>query len=667
ELGEIEARLREQDSVGETVVVAQDGPTGKRLVAYVVPADANLGNEVEFREALRRALKTRLPDYMIPGHIMFLAQMPLTPNGKLDRKGLPQPDAAQSQGVYVAPVTLLQQQVAAIWGEVLGIERIGLTDHFFELGGHSLLAMQVISRVRQLLEREVALRTLFEQPQLESFVLALQALDATSVTPPMLAVGRDQPLALSYAQERQWFLWQLEPESAAYHVPNALRLSGHLDRSALQRSFDALLVRHESLRTVFATDGERTVQHILPAASLVLDDVRLEGASPEQVQARVEAQIAEPFDLRQGPLMRVTLLQLSEQEHVLVLVQHHIVSDGWSMQVMVDELVQLYAAFSQGQAAQLPFMPLQYADYAVWQRDWMAAGEQQRQIDYWRDLLGGEQPVLELPLDHPRPAVQSYRGACLEIGLEGSVIAGLKAVAQREGVTLFMLLLASFQTLLYRYSGQSDIRVGVPIANRNRVETERLIGFFVNTQVLKADIDGQMTFTQLLAQVKQRALEAQAHQDLPFEQLVEALQPGRSLSHNPLFQVMFNHQSEARVPRGEQLPGLRVEGLDWDSHTAHFDLSLDTQESAQGLWASLTYATDLFEAATVARLAQHWQNLLEGVARDVQRPVGELAVLDRQEQVCLLQDWNDSAPACLAPLAVQHVFEAQAQRCPEAT
>ena len=667
ELGEIEARLREQDSVGETVVVAQDGPTGKQLVAYVVPADPALVNAVEFREALRRALKARLPDYMVPAHFMFLAQMPLTPNGKLDRRGLPLPDVAQAQRVFVEPVSLLQQQVAAIWAEVLGAERIGLSDHFFELGGHSLLAMQVISRLRQLLAREVALRTLFEQPQLEGFVLALQAQDATVLAPPMLALSREQPLALSYAQERQWFLWQLEPESAAYHVPNALRLSGQLDRAALQRSFDALLARHETLRTVFVSDGESTRQHILPVATLRLDEARLLGASPQQVQARVEAEIARPFDLYQGPLLRVTLLQLSEQEHVLILVQHHIVSDGWSMQVMVDELVQLYAGFSQGRPAQLPALVLQYADYAGWQREWMDAGEKQRQMEYWQGLLGGEQPVLELPLDHPRPAVQSYRGAQLEVGLDADVVARLKGLAQREGVTLFMLLLASFQAVLHRYSGQSDIRVGVPIANRNRVETERLIGFFVNTQVLKADIDGQMTFSQLLTQVKQRALQAQSHQDLPFEQLVEALQPERSLSHNPLFQVMFNHQAEARVPRGEQLPGLRVEGLEWDSHTTHFDLSLDTQESAEGIWASLTYASDLFEAATVARLARHWQNLLDAVARDARQPIGELRLLDRQEHARLLRDWNTPAPACSIQQGVQHLFEHQAQRRPEHT
>ncbi len=662
ELGEIEARLREQDNVGETVVVAQDGPTGKQLVAYVVPADGPLANETEFRETLRRALKINLPDYMVPAHFMFLAQMPLTPNGKLDRKGLPQPDTAQSQGVWVEPVTPLQQQVAAIWAQVLGTERIGLNDHFFELGGHSLLAMQVISRVRQLLEREVALRTLFEQPQLEGFVLALQATEQT-LAPPMLAIGRDQPLALSFAQERQWFLWQLDPHSAAYHIPSVLRLKGRLDQQALQRSFDALVARHESLRTQVYQDGERAFQLIRPATALVIARAHADAAN---LQQQVEAEIARPFDLQAGPLLRVTLLRLADDEHVLVLVQHHIVSDGWSMQVMVDELVQLYAANSQGQTPQLPELPLQYADYAHWQRRWMAAGERERQLAYWRQLLGGEQPMLELPTARARPAVQSYRGASLQLELPEALVLGLNALAQREGVTLFMVLLASFQSLLYRYSGQQDIRIGVPVANRNRVEVERLVGFFVNTQVLKADIDGQMTVGQLLQQVKRRSLDAQSHQDLPFEQLVEALQPERSLSHNPLFQVMFNHQSEAGLMRsGQSLPDLRVEGLDWGSQTAQFDLSLDTQASAEGIHATLTYATDLFEPDVLKRMLAHWQNLLQGMLNDPQQRVGQLPLLDPSEQQLLVEHWNATSRD-YPRQPVHQLIEAQVAQTPDA-
>ncbi|WP_338511047.1 amino acid adenylation domain-containing protein [Pseudomonas trivialis] len=669
ELGEIEARLREQPSVGETVVVAQEGPTGKQLVAYVVPLDTTLLTDAvaqsSAREALRSALKVRLPDYMVPTHLMFLERMPLTPNGKLDRKGLPVPDVSLMQQVYVAPQSELERQVAAIWAEVLGVEQVGLADHFFESGGHSLLAMQVISRLRHLLGTEVPLRTLFEQPRLQGFVEALSDPQASLTSaPPILPVSRQRPLALSYAQERQWFLWQLDPHSAAYHVPSTLRLRGWLDPLALQRSFATLVARHESLRTQVYQDAGRAVQVVREVGAVDIVQAR---ATEADLQRLVEAEIARPFDLQQGPLLRVTLLRLAEDDHVLVLVQHHIVSDGWSMQVMVDEMVQLYAAYSQGEDLQLPALPIQYADYAQWQRDWMAAGERDRQLAYWQALLGGEQPVLELPIDRPRPAVQSFRGASLEINLDPALVAGLKALAQRENVTLFIVLLASFQSLLHRYSGQQDIRVGVPIANRNRVETERLVGFFVNTQVLKGDIDAQLTVTQLLQQAKRRALDAQSHQDLPFEQLVEALQPERSLSHNPLFQVMFNHQSQARlVSTGQQLPDLTIEGLDWGTQTAQFDLSLDTQETGEGLGATLTYATDLFDAATPKRMARHWQNLLQAMLGDPHQRVSQLTLLESVEEQVMIEQWNDTAQDYPLQHSVQQLIEAQVSRTPDA-
>ncbi|MBJ2238039.1 amino acid adenylation domain-containing protein [Pseudomonas fluorescens] len=671
ELGEIEARLREQASVGETVVVAQEGPTGKQLVAYVVPLDRTLLDDAVAqstgRETLRRALKTRLPDYMVPTHLMFLERMPLTPNGKLDRKGLPLPDVSQMQQVYVAPESELEQQVAAIWAQILGVERVGLADHFFESGGHSLLAMQVISRLRQLLGREVPLRTMFEQPRLQGFVETLcNSHESQASVLQILPVSRQQPLALSYAQERQWFLWQLDPHSAAYHVPSTLRLRGWLDHAALQRSFDSLVARHESLRTQVHQDEGQAFQIIRENGTVA---ILHEQVNEADMQRRVETEIAQPFDLQQGPLLRVTLLRLAEDDHVLVLVQHHIVSDGWSMQVMVDELVQLYAAYSQGQGQdlQLPALPIQYADYAQWQRDWMTGGERDRQMGYWQALLGGEPSVLELPLDRPRPSVQSFRGASLEIKLAPALVAGLKALAQRENVTLFIVLLASFQALLHRYSGQQDIRVGVPIANRNRVETERLVGFFVNTQVLKGDFDAQLTVTQLLQQAKHRALDAQSHQDLPFEQLVEALQPERSLSRNPLFQVLFNHQSQARLAStSQQLPDLRIESLEWGTQTAQFDLSLDTQETVDGLWATLTYATDLFDAATPNRMARHWQNLLQAMLDDPHQRVAQLPLLEPLEHQVIVEQWNDTAQDYRLEDSVQRQIEAQVRRTPNA-
>ena len=658
ELGEIEARLLAQSSVREALVIAADN----QLVGYVVASQAlSESAQGALCEQLKATLREELPDYMVPAHLVLLDRLPLSPNGKLDRAALPKPDASQSLTNWIAPVSAVEQQVAAIWAQVLGAERVGLSDHFFEMGGHSLLATQVVSRVRHGLGIEVALKTLFEQPVLREFVAALGRVNDSA--PQMTAVARDQPLLLSYAQERQWFLWQLDPTSAAYHVPSTLRLTGQLDKVALQRAFDTLVARHESLRTHLHQETARTVQVINPQARVQLASMDADQAG---LKAMVEALITQPFDLRQGPLMRVSLLRLAEDEHVLVLVQHHIISDGWSMQVMVDELVQLYAAYSQGQDLHLPALPIQYADYAVWQRNWMEAGEKTRQLDYWRDLLGGEQPVLELPFDHQRPAVPTHRGARLNIELPTPLIDSLKHLAQREGVTLFMLLLASYQVLLHRYSGQRDIRVGVPIANRNRVETERLLGFFVNTQVLKADIDGHTTVHQLLAQVKQRALEAQAHQDLPFEQLVEALQPERSLSLSPLFQVAFNHHISLSGRHLQRLAQLDMSPVSWDETVAQFDLTLDIEEAEDRLAASLSYATDLFEASTIERMARHWLNLLQAMVADQQQMIGQLKLLDADEQQHILQVWDCSGAGFPAQRLVHELVGDRALQTPDA-
>ncbi len=469
-------------------------------------------------------------------------------------------------------------------------------------------------------------------------------------------------LPLSYAQERQWFLWQLEPQSAAYHIPSALRLKGQLDIAALQKSFEHLIARHESLRTRFRQVGETMQQQVLPAHPVQLVPEHIDES---QLKARVEQEIARPFDLVQGPLLRISLLRLAPQDHVLVLVQHHIISDGGSMQVLVEEVVQAYTAFTQGREIDMPGLPIQYADYALWQRSWMEAGEKDRQLEYWRDLLGGDQPVLEIPLDRPRPAVQSFRGASLDLVLDGALAAGVKALAQREGATSFMLLLASFQALLYRYSGQQDVRVGVPTANRNRVETQRLIGFFVNTQVLKADIDAHTSVLALLRQARQRVLQAQAHQDLPFEQLVEALRPERSLSYSPLFQVMFNHQNQgAGRASAAQQGSLVLEGLDWESRTAQFDLSLNVSEDASSIHASFGYATDLFEAATIERMAHHWQRLLTAMIATPEALIDSLPMLDAQERAQIVDDWNATATDYPLEHAVHKCFEAHAARAP---
>ncbi|WEK32625.1 MAG: amino acid adenylation domain-containing protein [Candidatus Pseudomonas phytovorans] len=500
-----------------------------------------------------------------------------------------------------------------------------------------------------------------------AMLLKRQGINLYGVAPiPPRAPG--EALALSYAQQRQWFLWQMDPQGSAYNIPVALRLKGDLDLKALQASFDALIARHETLRTTFHLDADQPVQviHAQAPVALVIETLKPTAADPgSALKAWVEQEVQQPFDLEQGPLLRVKLLRLAADDHVLVLTLHHIVSDGWSTPIMVDELVRFYEAAKGGQALQLPPLAVQYADYALWQRQFMAAGEREKQLSYWTTQLGDEQPVLELPLDRQRGAVQSHAGARLDITIADALADALKQLAKRQGVTLFTVLLASFQALLHRYSGQSDIRVGVPIANRNRSEVEGLIGFFVNTQVLKADFDLGTTFEQLVEQVHQAGLGAQAHQDLPFEQLVEALQPERSLSHSPLFQVMHNHGSEGRG-QTRRLPGLTLEALDWDIHTTQFDLALNTLEHEHGIGAFLTYATALFDAATIAQLAGHWQDLLAAMVAQPQQRIAELPLLNAVQQQQVVHDWNRTHADYPLDQGLQQLIEAQVAATPDA-
>ncbi|MHB2053506.1 condensation domain-containing protein, partial [Pseudomonas sp. VEM90] len=477
-----------------------------------------------------------------------------------------------------------------------------------------------------------------------------------------------ETLPLSYAQQRQWFLWHLAPDSSAYHVPSALRLVGEVDTLALRRALEHLAARHEALRTTFDEDQGQACQRIHGAGELGLDfQVEVLASQPDAaaLQVLVASETERLFDLRQGPLWRVRLLTLAPTEHVLVLTLHHIVSDGASMQVLVDELVRLYQGERAGQPAALAPLPVQYADYAIWQRQWMEAGERERQLAYWAAHLGDAPYLLELPSDRPRPPEQSYRGARLDLVLPQDLGAGLQQLARQQGVTLFMLLLASFQTLLHRYSGQAQVRSGVPVANRNRPETRGLIGFFVNTQVMKAEFSDTLRFEQLLAQVKADALAAQAHQELAFEHLVEALQPERDLSHHPLFQTMFNHQAQGRAV-ALQVDGLAIEPLTWQGSSVQFDLMLDTFETGEGLAASFKYATDLFDASTIERLAGHWQRLLEAIVSDPAQCIGDLAMLDDEQRRQLVEGFNATATEYPLDTPVQRLIEAQVQRTPDA-
>ncbi|NPC83460.1 amino acid adenylation domain-containing protein, partial [Pyxidicoccus fallax] len=620
ELGEVETALRRQEAVKDAVVVALGSGGDKRLVGHVVPRQGHALDVDTLKQSLRRAL----PEYMVPSTFMVLEALPLNINGKVDRKALPRPEAPDSTQPYVAPRTDVEAKLAALMAEVLRLPRVGVQDDFFALGGHSLLATQVVSRVRSELGVELPLRALFEASTVEALAKRLAREERTDAA-PLTRQPREGVLPLSFAQQRLWFLDQLKPGSASYNIPAALRLSGPLHVEALRRAFEELVRRHEALRTTFSTSHGAPQQliHPPPAWSLPVVDLSSLPDDQREPQARaLAAQAAQrPFHLSSGPLLRTELLKLGDSEHLLLLCMHHIVSDGWSTGVLVREVAALYEAFLHGQPSPLPELPVQYADYALWQRQWLAGPVLQAQLDYWRQQLHGA-PTLALPTDKPRPAFQSHRGAAFSFSLSASLTDALTQLAHESGATLFMVLMASWQVLLSRYSDQTDLCVGTPIAGRTRQETEPLIGFFVNTLVLRARLEGDPTFTQLLAQVKDSALAAFAHQDVPFEQLVDELGVVRDLSRSPLFQVAFALQNAPVPPPA--LSGVRVEPVLADSGTSKFDLTLVMMEHAGALEASFEYCVDLFELASIQRLAGHFVSLLEGIASNPFRSLSQL-------------------------------------------
>uniref|UniRef100_UPI00036306FB condensation domain-containing protein n=1 Tax=Pseudomonas psychrophila TaxID=122355 RepID=UPI00036306FB len=525
-------------------------------------------------------------------------------------------------------------------------------------------------------EKSLKLARRFIELPLQKRRLFLDGLRAEGIDFSQFPIPADVPQAdrqaLSYAQRRMWFLWQLDPHSGAYNLPGAVRLTGTLNIDALQQAFAHVVQRHETLRTVFrqsADDSLEQVGHTTPLAVEQVDLTLLPALDREQaVAAEAQQQSLQPFDLATGPLLRIKLLTLGAADHVLLLTLHHIVSDGWSMNVLIDEFIRSYDAFERNQQPQLPALAIQYSDYALWQRRWLEAGEHARQLEYWHAKLGDEHPVMALPTDYPRPAMPSYRGTRHEFAVAPQLVEQLRSLAQRHNVTLFMLLLGAFNILLHRYSGQNDLRVGVPIANRNRREVEGLIGFFVNTQVLRTQLSAQTTVAELLDAIKETALGAQAHQELPFEQLVEALKLERNLSHNPLFQVMYNHQPNvADIEAVKTASGLQLGLIEWEGRTTQFDLSLDTYEKSGRLHAALTYANDLFDGATITRMARHWSNLLRALVENPERRIGELPMLDASEVQTQVHDWNRTHAEYPIHTCLQQLIEAQVERTPNAT
>ena len=640
----------------------------------------------QFVPQLRQFLKDTLPDYMVPSTFVILDELPLSPSGKVDRQQLPAPDRARPvlDVELVAPRTPTEELLVEMWAEVLGLNEVGVLDNFFMLGGDSIQATQLVSRVRDVFHQELSLHRLFESPTIAQLSQDISAPDTIgsensrqlSTLTPIQKVSRRGDLPLSFAEQRLWFLDQLseksQDNSLAYNEQEGLRLSGQLDIDALHRALQEIVRRHDSLRTNFQVNAQSVDgsprRIILPQRELPLPLVNVQHIAPDQQMAEVQRlgqeAVQEPFDLAHDGLLRVKLVQLATDDYVLFLTMHHIITDGWSTGVLAHELELLYSAFVQGQSSPLPELPIQYADFADWQRQPTTTQSLAPQLDYWQQQLADAPPLLELPTDHPRPTVQSNRGDRVFFHLDLSLTEQLRHLSQRQGGTLFMTLFAAFSTLLYRYSGQTDILVGTPIANRNRSEIEGLIGFFVNTLVLRSHFDDNPTFTDLLAQVRQTALDAHAHQDLPFEQLVEALQPERSLSHTPIFQVMFALQNAPMAPLN--LPGITFEWLQMESGRAKFDLFLSMEERENGLIGYWEYNQELFDRETIQRAVGHFETLLAAIATNPHQSVTELPLLTAPEQHQLLVEWTQTEDPATNNLCIHQIFEAQVEQRPDA-
>ncbi len=691
ELGEIEAVLREHPLVREAVVVAREDTAGdKRLAAYVLLKERQAVTPAE----LQTHVMKHVPNYMVPSAIVPLEAFPLTPNGKVDRRALPAPDyaAAARAETIVAPRTALEELVAGAWSKALGVAPISMDDDFFVLGGHSLLAMQVIAQLRTALQVELPLRSFFEAPTVaqlaqrieqqqssESAPFLLPAIQAASREPYRSLAAASSPggqpegsaqemivIPASSNQQGLWLVDQLEPESSAYNLSVELRLHAPLDLRALEQSLQTLIERHETLRTTFALRDEQLMQVIAPTMKVSPMVVDVEDVLPEQREAQVQRLISRgvqrPFDLARGPLLRVTVLHLGPEDHVVLLVMHHIISDGWSEGVLSRELTTFYEACISGRATLLPALPIQYADFALWQRE---QGQQERlaaHLTYWKQQLAGAPAVLELPTDHPRPALPTHRGRVYSFTLPKALTQGLKRLSQQEGVTLYITLAAAFKALLHRYSGQEDLLIGTVTAGRSQQETHDLIGYCINTLVLRTDLSGNPSVRELLRRVRETVLLAQAHQEVPFERLVQELHPQRSLSVDPLIQILFTLD-----PPLPDLPSpWELSRMDLETGAAKFDLALSLAERPEGLLGSLEYKTDLFEEASIARMMGHWQVLLEGIVADPARHLAELPLLTQEERHLLLVEWNATQTDYPRDQCYHQLFEAQVERTPDA-
>ncbi len=660
ELGEIETVLQQNETVQAAVVLAKDDNEGnKRLVGYIV------ANKTFDKEAIVAHLKTKLPEYMIPAIWVEMENLPLTPNGKIDRKALPDPDITTLlSNEYIAPRNETEQALAGIWQELLSVERAGVHDNFFDLGGHSLKALQVISFIRKELQVELSIRDLFIRPTIAELSSHLRKKNPGLSVPSIEALEqRPELIPLSFSQERLWFIHQLEG-SVQYNVPAVLKLKGNLNIAALEFAFKEIINRHEVLRTVIKDYNGRGYQHIREEDNWQLEKVNGSVYKSDQpaLQKYIQQSISNPFDLSKDYMLRASLISFDEQEHWLVFTIHHIASDAWSIPIIVEEIVELYAANVEDRPVQLLALELQYADYAIWQRNYLQPGLLEQKLQYWKHTLDGAAP-LQLPTDYKRPPVRGSRGASTSGIVDKEILKQLHVLSRKEGSTLFMTLLAAFKVLLYRYSGQQDISVGTSVANRNKQELEKMIGFFVNTIAFRSEVKGDVIFTDLLQAVKTTTLEAYDHQEVPFEKVVETVVKDRDPGRSPLFQVMLvlrntPHSSELK------LGDIVFSGEGFEQTSVKFDITFFVNETSNGLYLTVEYSTDLYKEETIIRMMEHFKNLLSSVAKTPHQKIGLLPMLAATELQELVEGFNQSSVIYPKDKTIVSLFEEQVEKAP---
>ncbi|MDY7019981.1 MAG: amino acid adenylation domain-containing protein [Cyanobacteriota bacterium] len=670
ELGEIEAALNEHLEIREAVVVVNLDETGEqRLIAYFISENQS---ENFSPKNLRSYLENKLPSYMIPAAFVQLEAFPLTANNKIDRLALAATEyQLPTQYKRIKPQTPVEEILVGIWKNVLSLPEIGVNENFFELGGHSLLVTRVVSQIQQVFNTEFPLRYLFDFPTITELAQEIERLTQNQIKLPIAAIQPipcDSDLPLSFAQQRQWFLSQFEPNNPFYNIPIAIRLQGTVNINILKQTFLEIIRRHEVLRTAFHTINGKPKLAISNHCELKIPVIDLSGFSASDRETEINqllvTETQQTFELSSSPLLRVKLLHLQEREHLLLMTFHHIISDGWSMGVLLQELSTLYQAFLNQEPSPLEELPIQYVDFASWQRQWLQGEVLEQQLSYWRQQLQNAPALSELPSDRIRPAVQTVQGASYKFKVSSQLLEGLKTISQQSGSTLFITLLTAFYVLIHRYTGNEDIIIGSPIANRNRAEIERLIGFFVNTLALRVNLSGNPTFEEFLQQVRQVSLEAYQHQDVPFEQLLEELKITRSLSYTPLFQILFVLQNTPLNP--VKIADLKWSPVEMPQQTAKFDLTLSFTEIDRQLIGNFEYNTDLFEYDTISQIAEHFQNLLQAILTNPEQKLSEFTLLGRVEEEEILVEWNRTQTNYPREACIHQLFEQQVEQCPDA-